>query len=176
MNISTLKRLVFVTTYLLAASSQADVVSSSSSHYQLKHSAESSMPPAELWQRLANPQTWWHPDHTYSGDSNNLSLDTQAGGLWREDWQGNSVLHGSVLLAKENEMLRLDAPFGPLQEMGVSVVWTISLSPSESGGTLVVFDEIANGSDISKLDGLAPAVDFVKAEALRRLTENSASN
>ena len=152
---------------------QADVIAASSDHYQLQHTATSNHSPDKVWARLINPATWWHPDHTYSGDSANLSLVPHAGGLWSENWGANSVLHGSVLLIQENEMLRLNAPFGPLQEMGVSVVWTISLSATESG-TTVTFDEIANGTAASKLNELAPAVDFVKSEAIRRLTQDVA--
>ena len=67
-------------------------------------------------------------------------------------------------------MLRLEAPFGPLQGMGVTVTWTITLVPDEeTGGTRIVFDEIANVSSHSGLDQLALAVDRVKTEAVQRL-------
>lgn len=148
----------------------AEVVASSSDHYTLRHEANSTMTPGALWERLIQPDTWWHPNHTWSADAANLSLDAQAGGLWREDWDGGSVAHGTVLAVTEDKMLRLDAPFGPLQGMGVQVVWTITLTPDEeSGGTLVVFDEVANGSSATALDQIAPAVDSVKQQAIERL-------
>jgi uncharacterized protein YndB with AHSA1/START domain len=146
----------------------ADVIAKSPDHYTLRQEAQSSLAPETVWEKLINPATWWHPDHTYSGDSVNLSLDAKAGGLWREDWEGGSVLHGSVLYVSPGKQLRLDAPFGPLQDIAVKVVWTITITPSEEGST-IVFDEIANGTDASKLDALAPAVDFVKTEAIKRL-------
>lgn len=147
----------------------ADVVEASGDHYVLKHEGRSTLSPADLWARLIKPETWWHPDHSYSGDAGNLSLEPVAGGLWREEWEDGSVLHGEVLNAVPGKLLRLDAPFGPLQGMGVSVVWTISIK-ADGTGSLVTFDEIANGSASSKLDALAPAVDGVKGEAMRRLT------
>ena len=154
-----------------ASSAAAEVVTASPDHYTLHQEGVSPLAPDALWARLIEPASWWHPDHTYSGDAGNLSLKAKAGGVWREDWDGGSVFHGEVLLAKEGETLRLDAPFGPLQEMGVSVVWTIKLAPDEeTGGTKVTFYEIANGTAASKLDELAPAVDFVKTEAMARLT------
>ena len=149
---------------------KADVVAASADHYTLKHQAVSADSPQQVWARLVEPQTWWHPDHTYSGSSDNLSLDSSAGCLWLEQWEGGSVVHGSVLLARPGEMLRLNAPFGPLQEMAVSVIWTISLEATPEG-TRVTFTEIANGSQASDLDKLAPAVDFVKQEAITRLTK-----
>jgi uncharacterized protein YndB with AHSA1/START domain len=150
---------------------KAEIISSSADHYILKQGAISSLPPHALWDKLINPQTWWHPDHTYSGKSENLSLDPQAGGLWREDWDGGSVFHGSVLLITPGKQLRLNAPFGPLQELGVNVVWTITIT-EHSDGSKVTFDEIANGTKISNLDKLAPAVDFVKTEAIKRLVND----
>lgn len=153
----------------LTGFASAEVLTSGPDHYELRHEAHSSLAPDVLWDRLTRPEDWWHPDHTYSGDARNLSLDAQAGGLWREDWDGGSVAHGAVLLVKEGEQLRLDAPFGPLQALGVSVVWTITLTPLEGGKTRVVFEERASGTDASGLNALAPAVDFVKQQAISRL-------
>jgi uncharacterized protein YndB with AHSA1/START domain len=106
--------------------------------------------------------------HSYSGDAANLSLDPRAGGLWKEEWDGGSVAHGTVLYVKPGEQLRLAAPFGPLQSMAVDVVWTITITP-EGTGSKVVFDEVANGSGASNLDKIAGAVDSVKGEAINRL-------
>ncbi len=167
-----MKQILAVAISLLAATqAQAEVVGASGDRYILKHEARSSLTPADLWARLIKPATWWHPDHTYSGDAGNLSLEPAAGGLWREDWADGSVLHGQVLNTVPGQLLRLDAPFGPLQEMAVSTVWTITIKP-DGGGSLVTFDEIANGTAASKLGALAPAVDFVKGEAIRRLTDS----
>jgi hypothetical protein len=151
-----------------AAPANADVMAASSGHYALHHEAVSPLAPDALWNRLVHPETWWSPAHSYSGDAANLSLDLRAGGLWKEEWDGGSVAHGTVLYVSPGEQLRLDAPFGPLQSMAVDVVWTITVLP-EGTGTRVIFDEVANGSDASNLDKLAGAVDRVKAEALRSL-------
>lgn len=152
-------------------SAYGEVVSSSRDHYVLKHEAVSPLSPAEIWQRLANPAIWWHPDHTYSGDSGNLSVALEAGGLWREDWTGGSVLHGTVLSAVTESLLRLNAPFGPLQQLAVTTIWTIQIE-AHGDGSKVVFHEVSGGAPNSALDELAPAVDFVKKEALMRLTKS----
>lgn len=166
-----MRALICIAILTCAAPAAAEVISASPEHYKLRQEGVSPLAPDALWVRLIDPASWWHPDHTYSGDSDNLSFEAKAGGVWREDWEGGSVFHGEVLMAREGKTLRLDAPFGPLQEMGVSVVWTITLTPDEeTGGTKVVFDEIANGTEASQLDELAPAVDFVKTEAMSRLT------
>lgn len=147
----------------------ADIIEAAADHYVLKQEATSPLSPADMWARLIEPARWWHPDHTYSGSADNLSLSAEAGGLWREDWDGGSVVHGTVILVNSGVQLRLDAPFGPLQAIGAKTTWTITIAP-EGDGSKVTFDEIAYAASSSKLDALAPAVDFVKTEAIKRLT------
>lgn len=153
----------------LIGCAHAEVVTATPDHFTLKLEAETELSPDEVWARLIDPKSWWLPDHTYSGDSANLSIDPVAGGLWREDWEGGSVWHGTVLRAEPGKSLVLNAPFGPLQDMAVSSVWSISLDAQENGGTKITFDHVTNGSSASRLDAIAPAVDFVKSEALNSL-------
>lgn len=153
----------------LIGCAHADVVAGAPDHFTLKLEAETELSPDEVWARLIDPKAWWLPDHTYSGDSANLTIDPVAGGLWREDWDGGSVWHGSVLRAEPGKVLVLNAPFGPLQDMAVRSVWTISLDAQEDGGTKITFDHVSNGSSASNLEAIAPAVDFVKSEALKSL-------
>lgn len=147
----------------------AEVVTSAPDHFTLVLEAETELSPDEVWARLIDPQEWWQSDHSYSGDASNLSLDPQPGGLWREDWEDGSVWHGTVLQAQPGKVLSLQAPFGPLQALAVNAVWTISLTEMESGGTTIRFDHVTNGTSSSGLDQLAPAVDYVKSEALKSL-------
>jgi hypothetical protein len=153
---------------LFAAAAAAEVTDSGAQHFELRHEAVSSLPPAALWARLIAPSQWWNPAHSYSGDAANLQLDARAGGLWREDWNGGSVAHGRVLLSMPPSLLRLEAPFGPLQGVGAYVVWSISID-AEGTGSRVQFHEIAAGPPGARLAELAPAVDAVKSEAIRRL-------
>ncbi len=148
---------------------EADIVSASDKHFVLRHEGTTSLPPAAAWERLVEPASWWHPDHTYSGDAGNLSLELRAGGLWREEWQGGSVAHGTVVFVDTGKALRMEAPFGPLQGIGAYVIWTITLEPV-ADGTRIVFEESAMGPPGGDYAELAKAVDFVKGEAMRRLT------
>lgn len=157
----------------LPTAGMAEVMTSAPDHFTLKLEAQSDLSPSELWARLVEPSDWWLSDHTYSGDASNLSLDAQAGGLWREDWDGGSVWHGTVLQAQPEQSLVLSAPFGPLQGLAVTSVWTITLTPSDSGGTQITFDHVTNGTSASELDAMAPAVDFVKQQAIESLARPS---
>lgn len=148
----------------------AEIRDTGTAHYALHHEAQSSLSPEALWTRLIHPESWWSDAHTYSGKAINLSLDASAGGLWREDWDGGSVAHGVVLSALPPTLLRLNAPFGPLQGLGVTVIWTIEIKPRD-GGSTVTFTEVATGSPASTLAPLAAAVDQVKTEAISRLVD-----
>lgn len=162
--------LLFVSTHAVA-----DVVESSESYYVLSHTAESALSVEQVWKKLSVPAKWWHPDHTYSGDSNNLSLELHAGGRWLEEWDDNSVLHGTVLNVMHQKSIRLDAPFGPLQEKAVTVIWTIELEPIDDG-TRIKFSETATGAAVSQLADLSKAVDYVKSEAIKRLVSDLPNN
>ncbi|MEO1661663.1 MAG: hypothetical protein AAFR51_11790 [Pseudomonadota bacterium] len=152
-----------------ALTAHSEIVTAAPDHFTLRLEAQSELTPSEIWARLVEPAQWWQADHTYSGNADNLSLDPQAGGLWREDWDGRSVWHGTVLQAHPEESLVLSAPFGPLQGRAVTSIWTITLSETEAGGTQIVFDHVTNGTTASDLDTLATAVDYVKSEALKSL-------
>ncbi|MEL7448250.1 MAG: hypothetical protein AAFN78_03525 [Pseudomonadota bacterium] len=159
-----------VVAFALPASASAEIVSSSETHFVLRHEASSALSAEALWQRLLEPASWWHPDHTYSGSAQNLSLEPRAGGMWRETWDGGSVVHGTVLFVKSGSTLRMNAPFGPLQELGAYTIWTITITSADEGST-VVFDEVSSGPPSAGMAEIAKAVDFVKAEAIRRLTQ-----
>lgn len=151
--------------------SAAEVMSSSSARMVLSQTHESELSKADLWAKLIEPKEWWL--HAWSGDPGNMSLDLDAGGLWREDWPGGTAYHGEVLTVIEGEMLRLHAPFGPMQEMGLSTSLTLKLVADETGGSAIRMDFVANGAEGSGLDALAPAVDQVWDEALKNLVSGS---
>ncbi|MEM1432900.1 MAG: hypothetical protein AAGG11_02480 [Pseudomonadota bacterium] len=158
----------------LTPAATADISASGPAHYRLHHEARSTLTPEALWQRLVRPELWWSDAHTYSGTAGNLSLTPAAGGLWREDWSGGSVAHGTVLSALPPRLLRMNAPFGPLQGLGAVVIWSIEIKAADAGST-VVFTESATGAPGDQLDQLAVAVDQVKAEAIARLVDPSVS-
>ncbi len=153
---------------LAPAAVQSEVLSASDTHFVISLEAGSALSVEALWQRLIHPDSWWSGEHSYSGDAANFTLEPRAGGLWREEWPGGSVAHGRVLLAQPNKLLRLEAPFGPLQGMGAYTVWTITLEDDE-GGSRVHFREVASAPPGSDMSTIAKAVNTVKTEAIERL-------
>jgi len=125
--------------------------------------------PAELWQAITQLPRWWSPDHTYSGQASNLSLDAQAGGCWCERWgDGNSVQHGQVVMVKPGSTLRLYANLGPLQELPVDGVLTFNIMVQETKTILRLTYRVSGPPDVG-LDKLAPLVDRVLAQQVKRL-------
>ena len=65
--------------------------------------------------------SWWNPEHTYSHDSRNLSIDARPGGCFCEKLDnGGGVEHMKVVLAWPGRMLRMTGALGPLQGSGLA--------------------------------------------------------
>lgn len=153
----------------LALPAQAGVRESGPDHFTVVHTAWVGRSPAAQWDALVDWPGWWPDAHTYSGSAANLDLDAEADGELEEEWgDGNSVLHGNVLNAQPGKLLRMAAPFGPLQALPVSAILDIALVP-ENGGTRVTLTHRVAGPAHLKLDALAPAVDSVMADGFARL-------
>ena len=123
----------------------------------------------DVWKAIVQLPRWWSSQHTYSGQASNLSLDAQAGGCWCERWgDGNSVQHGTVVLAQPGRVLRVYANFGPLQDLPVHGVLTIATAVQE-GKTLLRLTYRVAGPPDAGLDQLAPIVDQVMGQQYKRL-------
>lgn len=148
---------------LSAAPARAAVESSSPSAFSIKHELVVEATPEVAWQAIGRPGQWWPKDHTWSGDASKLSLELTAGGCFCERWAstGGSAAHGRVLMVRERELLRMDAPLGPLQELGVSAVLTVSLAADGDSRTKAVVTFRVSGDASHGLDKLAPVVDQV---------------
>lgn len=141
----------------------------SSSGFTVTHAVVVDSEPQKVWQAFTQLPTWWSSAHTWSGQASNMILDTTAGGCWCERWAtGASAVHGRVLLAIPGSVLRLQAWLGPLQEMPVAGVLTFGTARRDGATRLRVTYRVA-GAPEAGLDKLAPAVDGVIGEQVRRL-------
>jgi uncharacterized protein YndB with AHSA1/START domain len=130
-------------------------------------------PADTVWESLVHPERWWPADHTWSGKHENLRLEATIGGCFCELWDGNAVEHGRVVLLMPGRMLRLDAALGPLQELAVSGVITVTLQEKD-GATTVTITHRVSGDSSQKLDALAPIVDQVNAQQFGSLAADAA--
>ncbi len=159
-------------------SAQGDIVASSPDGFHLKLAQSSDLNCSELDGKITDLPRWWSSDHTYSGDTNNLSLaSVSEGGVWQENWDTGWVEHGRLVAKFVNpdgsHTFRFDASLGPLQAMGVEAVLTIALSEETDAETTahcaVAFEYVVTGSDFQSLDAVAAPVDRVLSEQIMRL-------
>ena len=121
-----------------AGAASAEVVSAGEDGFTVRNTVEIAAPPARVYAALGEPGRWWQPDHTWSGDAANLSLDLRAGGCFCEKLpDGGGVEHLRVVMARPGQLLRLSGALGPLQGEGVSGALTFELKPKGVGTELV---------------------------------------
>jgi hypothetical protein len=167
MQLQPASRIATLVLCLAATPAIAAVASVTPQSFVINHRAELSATPAAVYAALGQIPQWWNPAHTYSGKSENLSLDMRAGGCWCETWDGGSTEHARVLYAGRDKMLRLEGGFGPLQDLAVTAVLTFSIATVE-GKTVLTMTYRVRGPD-ANLDKLAPIVDKVIGEGFERL-------
>lgn len=160
--------LLIALSLLVAAPAAAEVKQATPDTMLLVYEHVVDAPPGAVYEAIGKIAQWWEDSHTWSGNARNLSLDLQAGGCMCERWDKGSVAHARVLLAMPGETLRLDAPFGPLQEMAVSAVLTFAVKPAATGTTLTVTYRVS-GNAAHGLDKLAAVVDGVLGAQTARL-------
>jgi uncharacterized protein YndB with AHSA1/START domain len=142
----------------------------SSSGFAVKHDVDIDAPPSEVYRSLIQQVgEWWNPQHTYSGDSRNLSIDARPGGCFCEMLPaGGGVEHLRVVYLEPDKMLRLSGGLGPLQASGVvgSLSWSLTNAGSS---TTVEVTYVVGGYMEGGFERIATAVSEVIGEQLRRL-------
>jgi uncharacterized protein YndB with AHSA1/START domain len=154
---------------LACAAARAEVSEASASGFTITYAMVVDSDPQKVYQAFTQLPKWWNSAHTWSGQASNLSLDAQAGGCWCERWgDGASAVHGRVLMALPGSALRLQAGLGPLQEIPNAGVLTFGTARRDGATRLRVTYRVA-GAPEANFDKLAPAVDGVIGEQVKRL-------
>ena len=150
----------------------AELESVSAAGFVSRHQAQIEAPPARAYEALGRVGDWWDGGHTYSGIAANMSMPLEAGGCFCERWERNSIEHARVIYAAHGKGLRLEGALGPLQSMAVSGILHFAIAPRESGSTIALTYRV-RANDEAALDKVAPVVDRVMGEALRRLAAHA---
>lgn len=163
---------------LSAAPVAAEVVETTADRFVTRDTASVKASPLATWLALTKPGEWWSPKHSWSGDAKNMTLTPQGGGCFCEripvgDSGNSSAMEGSarhaeVLQAFPMKVLRMRGGFGPLQGEPGNGVLTITLK-EVPGGTRILWEYNVGGPMRYKITELAPAVDGVMSEQLKRL-------
>lgn len=162
-------RLVFLSVALLASvPTSAAVIQSGPNGFVVRHSVNLVVPPDQAFAAIGELSRWWDKDHTYSGDSANLSMSLRAGGCFCERLEkGGGIEHMRVTLVQPGERVVMTGALGPLLYEGVSGVMDLKVEKI-AGGAKVTMDYRAAGFANGNAATLAPLVDKVLAEQIRR--------
>lgn len=165
----------------LAAGAQelrAEVVETTADRFVTRDTASVKTPLLATWLALTKPGEWWNSQHSWSGDAKNMTITPQGGGCFCERIpvgdSGNasamegSARHAEVLQAFPMKVLRMSGGFGPLQGEPVSGILTVTLK-EVPGGTRLMWEYNVGGPMRYKIAEIAPAVDGVMTEQLKRL-------
>ncbi len=138
--------------------------------FLVKLEANINAPAAKVYDALVGQVgSWWNPEHTYSHDAKNLSIDPRPGGCFCEKLpNGGGVEHLRVVYVAPREVLRLSGGLGPLQASGVagSMTWKLT---GDGDHTRVQLSYSVGGFIVGGFDKIAPAVESMLNEQLNRL-------
>ncbi|QUD90814.1 ATPase [Phenylobacterium montanum] len=152
-----------------SGAARAEVVDVQPNGFEVRHALHLAVPPDKAYAALVDIGRWWSPDHTFSGDSANLSIEPKAGGCFCEALKdGGSVAHMRVVFVAPGKMLRLEGALGPLQTLGVTGHLAFALKPQDGGADLVLTYDVG-GYAKDGFAGWATPVDHVLGLQMARL-------
>ena len=140
--------------------------------FLVKFDVSINAPAAKVYDALVGQVgSWWDPQHTYSGDAKNLSLDARPGGCFCEKLpNGGGIEHARVIYVAPREVLRLSGALGPLQGSGVAGTLTWKLT-SGTDNTRLQLSYSVGGFIDGGFEKIAPAVESVLRVQLDRLKQ-----
>jgi len=126
--------------------------------------------PEVVYSRLVhNVGDWWDPEHTYSNDAHNLSIDDKVMGCFCEKLPyGGGVRHAEVIMIMPNKLLVMSGALGPLQKFAAVGTLTIVLEPVHKDTRIEVVYSVG-GYLPDGLSVWAAPVDKVLTQQITRL-------
>lgn len=145
----------------LTAPAGAAVVSSADHGFEISQSAVVALPPAEALRAFGEVGKWWQADHTYSGNSANLSMALQPGGCFCERLEsGGGVEHMRIVFVDPSGRIVLTGSLGPLLQLATTGAMDVQFKPVGNGSRMTLTYKVA-GFASGGAAKLAPAVDRV---------------
>lgn len=155
---------------LLAVSTaaNAEVISANPNGLHVRETVQLVVPTDNAWDAFARIRDWWNKEHTYSGDSANLTLTLTPGGCFCERIPtGGGIEHMRVTYIEPGKRVVLTGSLGPLLFQATAGVMDVQVERI-AGGSKVTLDYRAAGFAEGGADKLAPVVDGVLADQMRR--------
>jgi len=154
---------------LAPGGASAEVVDSSAGGFTVRIVQQIAAAPAEVFRRFVEVGGWWSPQHTFSGDARNLSLEAKPGGCFCEKLpEGGGVRHMVVVNVVPGKTLVLSGALGPLQSLAATGTMTVQFAPDGAATRLTLTYSVA-GYLPAGMNTWAAPVDGVLAEQIARL-------
>ncbi|MFL6743145.1 MAG: ATPase [Sphingomicrobium sp.] len=163
-----MKVIIALALLAVATPAAAEVVASSPNGFEVRHTVPLVVKPEAAFQAFANLPAWWNLEHSYSGKAENLSLTLTPGGCFCERFpKGGGIEHMRVTYVDPGTRLVMTGALGPLLYEATAGVLDVQVK-STAGGSQLTLDYKAAGFANGGADKLAPAVDAVLADQVRR--------
>ncbi len=153
---------------VLPAPAAAEVVGADPHGFEVSNSVTLVVPVSQAYSAFSRLNAWWGDEHTYSGKAANMQLVLRPGGCFCEAIpKGGGVEHMRVAVVQPNERVVMTGALGPVLFAAASGVMDVSFERI-AGGTKVIMNYRAAGFAKGDAEKLAPQVDAVLADQLKR--------
>jgi hypothetical protein len=165
-----IRNLLVLTAGLLTWVAARATVEVAPTGFVVRHVFAVAAAPARVYDAaISQVSQWWNPEHTYSGESRNLSIDPRPGGCFCERLGGaGGVEHMRVVYLAPAQMIRMSGGLGPLQSSGVAGALTWAFSPA-GPGTRMELTYSVGGFFPGGFEKIAPGVEAMLGEQALRL-------
>jgi len=163
-----MRKFLFAGLAFLSAPAAAEVVSADTHGFEVQETVNLVVPINQAYAAFGRLGNWWNSDHSYSGDARNIRLALQPGGCMCEsNPKGGGVEHMRVAVVMPNERIVMTGSLGPLLYEAASGVMDVKFDKI-AGGTKVTLNYRAAGFANANADKMAPLVDSVLADQMKR--------
>jgi hypothetical protein len=161
--------LAFIISILITGQVDAAVVDSTQFGFTVKHEKNVQADPVALYNLFCKDiGKWWDPEHTWSGHSENLYIQSYPGGSFGEQMEtGKAVIHMRVIHLDPGKLLRMEGALGPLQQFAVTGVMSLEFKKA-GDSTHVTLTYAVGGYVPGGVSKFAAPVDYVLGIQLKR--------
>ena len=166
----------FLFLFLFPMVTNAKVISSNTNGFTIQIERSVNVDAITAYEKFLNIGSWWNPEHTYFGDSRNLSIIPAAGGCFCEIDGEKQVLHMTVSYVEPNKEIRMLGGLGPLQMMGVYGGMSWKFENHGANQTKIIHRYQVSGSIEGGMSKLADIVDRVQQTQINSLVAKLQDN
>ena len=147
----------------------AEVISSEPHGFEISIERTVKVNSAIAYAQFLKIDQWWSAEHTWFGDSGNLSIVAEVGGCFCEKSSTKEALHMTVSYVDPGREIRMTGGLGPLQMLGIhgAMSWKF-IAINENESTIIQYYHVV-GFIKGGLQSLAAIVDKVQTIQLDAL-------